>query len=154
MTANELEWTVHPMKRHRWVTILVTIFIFVVSAVVLYTTESRWFAVFAMVVMMLSLAKFYFPTHYKLDDEGVFIRTTTQKLHKPWSQYRSCYADKNGVLLSPFAEPSRMENFRGLYVMFWNNKDEVTAFVKSQIERAVASEGAVSSAEAETKADE
>lgn len=144
------------MKRRRWVTVLVTIFIFVVTAVVFYTTESRWFAIFAMVVLMLSLAKFYFPTHYRLSSEGVFIKTTTQKIHKPWSQFRSSYADKNGILLSPFPEPSRMENFRGLFVMFWNNRDEVTAFVKDQIEKAVEVEGTNStslSTEEDTEAD-
>jgi len=140
--AAELEWTVHPMKRRLWVTILVTIFIFVVTAVVFYTTESRWFAILALVVMMLSLAKFYFPTVYRMTDEGVFVRTTTQKLHKPWSQFRSCYPDKNGILLSPFPLPSRMENFRGLYVMSWNNKDEVTTFVRAQIKRTVEAEAA------------
>jgi hypothetical protein len=37
------------------------------------------------------------------------------------------------VLLSPFAEPSRLENFRGLYVMFEGNRDAVTKFVQEHI---------------------
>jgi hypothetical protein len=57
----------------------------------------------------------------------------TQTLHKDWSIYRSCYPDKNGILLSPFVRPSRLENFRGIYLMFADNGEEVTRFVKAHI---------------------
>lgn len=46
------------------------------------------------------------------------------------SMFRSFYPDKRGVLLSPFTRPSRLENFRGVYVRYDGNKDEVDAFVK------------------------
>jgi hypothetical protein len=128
-----LEWTTHPVKRRPWVSVLVTLFVFVVGILVFYTTDSRAFAVLALVVMFLSLAKFYFPTTYRLSPDGVTIKTTTQTLRKEWSIYRSCYADKKGILLSPFVQPSRLENFRGIYLMFNENSEEVTAFVKEHI---------------------
>jgi len=130
-----LEWTCHPVKRRPLVSVLVTAFIFVVVALVYYTTASRVFGVLAAVVMLASLAKFYFPTTYRLTHERITIKTTTQTLHKDWSIYRSCYPDKNGILLSPFVRPSRLENFRGIYLMFANNRDEVTEFVKAHIGR-------------------
>lgn len=128
-----LEWTCHPVKRRPLVSVLVTVFIFMVVAVIYYSTASRVFGVLAAVVMLASLAKFYFPTTYRLTREKITIKTTTQTLHKDWSIYRSCYPDKNGILLSPFVRPSRLENFRGLYLMFNKNRDEVTSFVKAHI---------------------
>lgn len=130
-----LEWTCHPVKRKPLVSALVTLFIFVVVALVYYTTASRAFGVLAAVVMLASLAKFYFPTTYRLTHDRITIKTTTQTLRKDWSIYRSCYPDKNGILLSPFIRPSRLENFRGVYLMFNNNRDEVTSFVKAHIGR-------------------
>ncbi|MCJ7458582.1 MAG: hypothetical protein MUP17_06300, partial [candidate division Zixibacteria bacterium] len=50
-----------------------------------------------------------------------------------WGKYRSFYMDKNGVLLSPFEKPSRLENFRGIYLRFNQNKDEVVNFIKQRI---------------------
>ena len=47
--------------------------------------------------------------------------------------FRSFYTDKNGVLLSPFIAPSRLENFRGLYITFDNNRDAVLDFVKEHV---------------------
>ena len=47
------------------------------------------------------------------------------------------YVDKSGVLLSPFIRPSRLENFRGLYVRFAGNKDEVMRIVSERIQMPV-----------------
>lgn len=129
----KMEWVVHPVTRRPWVSAAVTAFVVAVVVLVRITTESPAFAVLALVIMAASLAKFYFPTRYKLDDKGVTVKTTTQTLTKEWKLYRSCYPDKNGILLSPFAEPSRLENFRGLYIMFQGNGDEVTAFCRERI---------------------
>ena len=128
-----LEWTCHPVKRKPLVSVGVTVLILMVGAAVLNIMHSGLFAVFSVVVMFAALAKFFFPTSYRLSDRRIMIKTTTQTLFKNWAIYRSCYPDKNGVLLSPFAEPSRLENFRGLYIMFNNNRDEVIAFVKARV---------------------
>ena len=130
-----LEWTCHPVKRRPVVSVAVTAFIFLVTAGVYYSTYSKWFALIAAVVLLASLAKFYFPTRFRLSDRQIKVKTTTQTIVKDWSLFRSSYADKNGILLSPFVAPSRLENFRGLYLMYDDNKDEVVAFVKERIKR-------------------
>ncbi|MFQ6008506.1 MAG: hypothetical protein ACE5K8_06075, partial [Candidatus Zixiibacteriota bacterium] len=118
-----IEWTAHPVKRKPLVSVLVTFFIILVVVIVYYTMNSKTFAILAMVIMFVSLAKFYFPTTYRLTRDRITIKTMTQTLHKDWSIYRSCYPDKNGILLSPFVRPSRLENFRGIYLIFSNNRD-------------------------------
>jgi hypothetical protein len=85
------------------------------------------------VVLFASLAKFYLPTKYRLSDKRIMVKSTTQTVYKNWSQYRSFYPDRNGVLLSPFVRPSRLENFRGLYLIFENNKKDVIRFVENHI---------------------
>jgi len=131
-----LGWTVHPMKRKPIISFAVTVFVILIAIVVFSWTQSLWFMILALVIMLGSLAKFYFSTSYKLSSRGVAVKTTTQTLFKEWSIYRSCYPDKKGILLSPFVEPSRLENFRGLYVMFEGNNEQVTAFCREQIARA------------------
>lgn len=95
--------------------------------------ESAGFGIIASALLFFSLSKFFFPTRYRLDENGVTVKSTTQTFTRPWKQFRSYYVDPNGVLLSPFAVPSRLENFRGLYVTFKDNKDEVVAYVKAHI---------------------
>lgn len=128
-----LEWVSHPVKRRPLVSVAVSVFIIACCAITFISTNSTWFAGLALAILIGSLAKFYFPTRYRLSPKGVTIKTTTQTLTKEWRLYRSCYPDRNGILLSPFEEPSRLENFRGLYLIFNNNADDVTSFVRRHI---------------------
>lgn len=130
-----LEWICHPAKKNPKITVIVTLFLFVLVVMVYYMTYSVWFAILAVLILFGSLASFYFPTRYKLTTDEIIVITKMQALHKKWSQYRSVYPDKNGVLLSPFIKPSRLENFRGLYLRFWYNRDEVMAFVKERMSK-------------------
>lgn len=135
--GSTLEWVCHPARKNRRVTALVSIFIAVVVVVVYFATDhSVLFSVLAFLVLTGSLASFYFPTRYKMTEDEIIIKTKMQTLVKKWSQYRTYYVDKNGVLLSPFVRRSRLENFRGIYIKFWYNKEDVVAFVKERIETA------------------
>jgi hypothetical protein len=69
-----------------------------------------------------------------LDEEGITVKGTTVKRNKKWTEFRSYYKDKNGVFLSPFPRPTRLENYRGLYIRFSENEEEVMDFVSSHIE--------------------
>ncbi|MEZ5357352.1 MAG: hypothetical protein R3F48_00885 [Candidatus Zixiibacteriota bacterium] len=128
-----LEYICHPAKRNRRITVLTTMVIIVCIVLTYFITYSAFMTILAGVILFGALAQFYFPTRYIFFDHAVHIKTTTQTLKKEWSLYRSYYADKNGVLLSPFGRPTRLENFRGQYIRFSGNRDEVMNIVKSKI---------------------
>ncbi|KAA3633559.1 MAG: hypothetical protein DWP97_08845 [Calditrichaeota bacterium] len=128
-----LEWTTHPMKKRPLAAVLVTVFILLIPLLVLSITESKTFATVALVVLFASVAKFYFPTKFKLTDKTVTIKGSTQTINRKWSEFRSYYVDKNGILLSPFIEPSRLENFRGMYLICNDNISEVENIIKQYV---------------------
>lgn len=131
-----LEWTCHKAKRNPLLTAGVSALILTFSVVVFYATEkSAVFAGLALVILFLSLSRFYLPIRYRLSDRRIMIKSLTQTLYKEWSVFRTCYPDKNGILLSPFVQPSRLENFRGVYLLFNDNAQTVTEFVKARIGR-------------------
>jgi hypothetical protein len=131
-----LEWTCHKAKRRPMITLGVTALILLFGIFVyLMTDYSTTFTAFALVVLFLSLARFYLPIKYRLTDKGITIKSLTQALTREWKVYRTCYPDRNGILLSPFTRPTRLENFRGVFLLFENNADEVTDFVKRHLNR-------------------
>jgi len=130
-----LKWSSHPVKRKALISILVIVLLFVVWSVVYLATSSLFLTGLSVIIMLGSLSSFFLPTHYELHQEKIKIRFFLTKREREWSTFRSFYVDKNGVLLSPFAKPSRLENFRGIYVRFSQNKDQVVDFVKSKMER-------------------
>ncbi len=129
-----LVWSSHPVKRKILVSILVVIFLFVIWLVVNLTTSSFLLTGLSVLIMLGSLSSFFLPTIYELDRKKIKIRFFLTTRERAWNAFRSFYVDKNGILLSPFAKPSRLENFRGIYVRFNRNKDQVVEFVKSKIQ--------------------
>jgi hypothetical protein len=128
-----LRWSTHPIKRSAKISILVILLLFIIWLLVYLTTFSPLLTVLSVVIMLGSLSPFFLPTYYELGEKKVRVKFFFSTKEKEWSTFRSYYVDKNGVLLSPFEKPSRLENFRGLYVRFNQNKEEVVDFVKSKI---------------------
>jgi hypothetical protein len=130
-----LKWSTHPIRRSTKISILVILFLLVVWFLVYLTTFSLLLTILSVVIMLGSLSPFFLPTYYELNDEKIRVKFFFNTKEKEWNMFRSFYVDKNGVLLSPFEKPSRLENFRGLYLRFNRNKEEVVDFVRSKMVR-------------------
>ncbi len=99
------------------------------------TTFSVLMTVISIIILSGALLPFFLPTNYELTSDRIKVRFLFSQKEKEWSHYRSFYVDKNGVLLSPFEGPSRLENFRGIYIRFDQNRDQVVEFVSSRIKK-------------------
>jgi hypothetical protein len=134
MGEETLTWTSHPFKKNKRNTILVILFIILAPVIIFISTNSLFFLLLSLVILLGSLASFFFPTTYELSPNKIKVKFFINTRETEWGKYRSFYVDKNGVLLSPFAKPSRLENFRGIYLRFEQNKDEVVDFIKQRIQ--------------------
>jgi hypothetical protein len=90
------------------------------------------YALLAMVLVGLSLLRFFLPTTYVLDEQAATARVLGPARKLPWSQVRRVGVGPAGVFLSPFERPSRLDSFRGMFLRFAHNADEVTSFVRKQ----------------------
>jgi hypothetical protein len=131
---DSLMWVSHPAKARKMATILVTIFLLAVYILVFEITHSMIMVVLAILLFTMSLSTYFFPTRYEITQDKVKVRYLFTSVEKDLSNYRTFFCDRNGVLLSPFLGPSRLENFRGLYLRYHQNKEEVDAFVKKVFE--------------------
>lgn len=132
--ADSLTWVSHPARARKLATTLVVIFLLMVYILVFELTHSMIMVVLAILLFTISLSTYFFPTRYEVTTDKVTIRYLFTTVQKDMSSFRSYYCDKNGVLLSPFVGPSRLENFRGLYLRYHQNKDEVDEFIKQLFE--------------------
>ena len=139
MTAAEpnpessLTWTVHPVvDRPRAAMAMVALILAILALVRLNYPEPGWTA-FAAVILCLSLARFFFPTTYRLDDEGIHTRFLGISRDYRWGVYRRIESGRNGVFLSPFVKPDRLDNFRGLMLLAGSNREAVEAFARKKI---------------------
>jgi hypothetical protein len=126
----ELSWRTHPARRHPGKATAVLLLHAVLCVLIAQYSGSLGFALVLTLVLFLSVSAYFFPVQYTLSAHGVRVKTLVNSFDRPWSTFRSHWPDKNGVLLSPFPYRSRLENFRGLFVRFDGNREEVLSFVK------------------------
>jgi hypothetical protein len=81
-----------------------------------------------------ALAPYFLPTDYELDEEGAHMRFLGRKKRVSWEEVRRFDVDKQGIRLSPFRRPSRLDSFRGASLRFCRNSDEVIAFVRRKLQ--------------------
>lgn len=127
-----LRWRYHPVRDGGWRLAAVTAFIVGIPALVgwLY---GPFFIVLALIILGSSLGTYFLPTEYVFYSGGVETRFIGVTRRFTWDQFRSYYPDRNGVLLSPFAAPSRLENFRGLFVRANRNREAILAIVRERV---------------------
>ncbi|RKZ01436.1 MAG: hypothetical protein DRQ04_04895 [Candidatus Hydrothermota bacterium] len=132
MTEREISWQVLPIKKGGK-----KLMIFVIAllgiGVLLYLFAGLYWALFGLLLLLGSLSAFYTPTKYILTEKEITIKRPLYTLKRPWAEIKRYEADKNGIFLSPFSRPRRLENFRGIYLMVEGNRDEVISFIEERI---------------------
>lgn len=129
----QLTWEVHPLRENWMRSALLLLFLLLLFSGIYWLFQSVFVALLSTIFVTGSLYKYFVPFRYELYEDQLIVTAPFYRLTKPWSGFRSLYVDKNGVLLSPFTKPSRLENFRGVYVRFGANQSEVVDFIKAKI---------------------
>lgn len=129
----QLTWEVHPLRENWMRSALLLLFLLLLFLGIYWLFQSVSVSLLSAIFVTGSLYKYFVPFRFELYEHQLIVTAPFYRLTKPWSGFRSLYVDKNGVLLSPFAKPSRLENFRGVYVRFGANQSEVVDFLKAKI---------------------
>jgi hypothetical protein len=124
-----LEWTVHLARRRPRQAVSVIAFVLIASAVAGYGFRSAFPGLLALALLTASLSDFFFPVRYTLGSEAVEARGVILRRRMTWQQVRRVVRDDLGAKLSPLARRSRLEAYRGIYLWFADNEDEVMAAI-------------------------
>lgn len=126
-------WRVHPLCENWTRSAVLVLFLLLLFSGVYWLFQSMFVAFLSALFVIGSLYRYFVPFRYEFYEGQLVVTAPFYSLTKPWSDFRSFYTDKNGVLLSPFAKPSRLENFRGVYIRFGGNRSEVVDFIRAKI---------------------
>lgn len=119
-----LTWRVFPASSHP----LKAVFVSVV--IVLLSLGSAWYAgkalgVLAFFLLLGSLWPFFMPTTYRLTTWGIEQLRWPTKQKRPWTYFRRFTVDNRGILVSPFVSPSRLDPFRGMYILTGKERADI-----------------------------
>ncbi|MYA69946.1 hypothetical protein F4Y19_07650 [Candidatus Poribacteria bacterium] len=131
-----LSWTVHPLVENWRNSALLGFFLALLLLIIYLGFQLIYVAVLSAIFLIGSLYKYFLPFHHQFESDKLIITSCCfYRLERPWEAFRSFFTDANGVLLSPFARPTRLENFRGVYVRFGKYPpEEIINFITSKIE--------------------
>ncbi len=125
-----LSWISHPAKERPLAAAVVFLAMLAIFYYVYDSTGSPVMVLVAVMVFMISLSTFFFPTKYTVDEKVVTIKYLYASKERNLSAFRTAFPGRRGILLSPFLGPSRIENFRGFYLRYGrDNKQEVDLFM-------------------------
>lgn len=113
-----LAWTAHPARRRPRDLALVAAVLFLTTGAVLVSFESLFMTGLAAVILIVSIASFLFPTHYRLSDEGVEERRLGMRRARRWADLRRLEIGPGAALVSPFARKSWLDRTRGFLLLF------------------------------------
>jgi hypothetical protein len=130
----ELRWTAHPARRRPQDIFLVVAVVLVAAGAVMITLDSALLALLAAGFLLVSVASFLLPTHYRLDDDGVEQRRLWGKKRRAWRDLRRVQVGPGAALVSPFTRRTWMDRHRGVLVFFDGaDRDQVIAVLRERV---------------------
>lgn len=137
-------WTAHPAREHPGRAALGLLLVAATSAAVGAVGQHTAWAVFAALVLVVALGRFYFPSRFELDDDGVVARYPLGRRRARWRDLRRFDHDDEAGVLGRRARASRYE--RGAIPLdFGSDSARVIAEIEARVDAARAASGPASS---------
>ena len=128
-------WEVHPLRQEKASKSLsLIVIVATVSWSTAYSFGHFGYGLLSLCVLILSMAHYFFPSRYKLDEIGVSRDILGRQTRRVWTEFRRLDARSNGLFLSPFARPSRLDSFRGFFLPFHAEGDQVVYYVQQHVD--------------------
>ena len=128
-----LEWTTH-LARCRPAQAAGAVAVIAAAALAAgFGFQSLLLGLLAAALLIASVSDYLFPLTFTLTDEAAEARGPLHRRRLTWTNVRRVSRDDLGLKLSPLPQPSRLDAFRGIYLWFEDNADDVTAFVAHHV---------------------
>jgi len=124
-----LEWTVHLARRRPRQARAVVAIVLLAGLAAGYGFQTALLGLLAAVLLTAAVSDFLFPVRYSLGPDGIAVKGLLHRRAMAWRQVRRVARDDLGAKLSPLPRPSRLEAYRGIYLWFADNADQVMAII-------------------------
>lgn len=130
-----LQWQYNPWRARparTWTLLGVNL---AVAIVVYFTFPEKAFVLLALIFMFGATLSMLVPISYRFEPEGVAVFFLGTRNFRRWEHYRNCYVHANGIFLTSMPRPSGLDPFRGHFLHFAGNRDEVASYAKQRIKQ-------------------
>ena len=94
------------------------------------------FGLAALWMLWSATADYLLPIRYEADAEGVRQRGWSPRVMR-WERVKRVVWGEDGVLLSPFAHPSRLNAYRGVFLWYGDQRETIESLVRERCAHAL-----------------
>ena len=125
-----LSWRVHLAKEYPG-KLICSVLAIVLASLAAHYAIGGIASIAVAIIMVASASDFLFSVKYEISKDGATCKTLLKMASISWENVKHCYIDEHGIKLSPLEQQSRLEAFRGVYLRFQDNQEQVIDVVKS-----------------------
>lgn len=93
-----------------------------------------WSALAAL-LLFLSLHRFFFPSRYQIDNEGITYEHLWSRRRYRWDQVHRFYLDERGGFLMTTAYRPRLRPLQGVHLLFDGAREEAVRLIRQHLGR-------------------
>ncbi|MCH7905411.1 MAG: hypothetical protein IH944_12725 [Armatimonadetes bacterium] len=127
--GDQLEWKIclgdaDPKRR-------IVVLLFALAAGIVGTLLiSFWLGLIGFAAILLSTSEMFLPLSYRLNARTARVKNGLSVTEIAWEDVKRVLPVSDGIKLSPLKNPSRLDAFRGVYLRFADNEDEVSGKIR------------------------
>ncbi|MCA9286911.1 MAG: hypothetical protein KDA22_16935 [Phycisphaerales bacterium] len=135
-----IEWRAFPAAERPWATVGAVAVIAALAGSAWVLTGSIAWPAFSVVVLFLALCRYFLPTHYRFDEQGVVAAHPIAPKRLRWNEIRRCGFDDRGGFLGRRVRPSLLDGVTGVHLTFPPTmpaglREAVVSLVRDRAER-------------------
>ena len=134
--AAELSWKAHPFRERSLAGTITTLLILTLASAIYFSMGSLAWSILAFVVLVLALNRFYFPSRFVIDHEGITARYLLSRKRYEWSSIRRFLWDRRGAYLSTRGRRSWFDAYSGLTVLFGPHEAKIMKLIRRHMDEA------------------
>ncbi len=133
-SAESYSWSAHPARERRGSAIISILVIAGLAYAAGRCGQHPGWSLLALLALVLALNRFFFPSHFTIDQGGITARYPLRRSRVEWRQLRRFVHDTRGGYLSTHATPSRLDPYRGLHLLFGNRRAGVIERIRTSMQ--------------------
>ena len=131
--GTDFTWQAHPARERIGAAVLGMCLLLVFAGVVLLAFQSPAWAVAALLVLLAALNRFFFPSRFKIDADGITARYLLRTQQIRWDDIRRFVQDDRGGFISTRAKRSWLDAYRGMHILFGTQRETVIKRIRARL---------------------
>ena len=131
--GTDFTWQAHPARERVGAATLAISLIGALAGAVGMSFQSPIWAAAALLVLLAALNRFFFPSRFVINADGITARYLLHTQQIRWRDIRRFVQDDRGGYISTRAKRSWLDAYRGMHILFGTQRETVIKRIRARL---------------------